>query len=73
MKLLQPEKKLLWGLLIAGVVLVPAGCAKKAPPAAKNKIVRVSLAKMPEMNFRQRIPVHGSVEPVEFAPRSSRT
>ena len=60
-------------LLLAGCMAVSAGCAKKAPPPAKNKIVRVSLAKMPELDFRQRIPVQGTVEPVEFAALSSRT
>ncbi|MBR2642571.1 MAG: efflux RND transporter periplasmic adaptor subunit [Lentisphaeria bacterium] len=60
-------------LLLAGLALAPAGCAKKAPPAAKNKVVRVTLAKMPQMDFRQRIPVQGTVEPVEFASLSSRT
>lgn len=74
MKLRQPVWKLsAWGLLIAGLTLVPTGCAKKSRPAAKNKIVRVSLSKMPEKNFRQRIPVQGTVEPVEFAALSSRT
>ncbi len=74
MKLRQSVWKLsAWGLLIAGLMLGTSGCAKKKRPPAKNKIVRVSLAKMPEMNFRQRIPVQGTVEPVEFASLSSRT
>ena len=60
-------------LVLAGSLVISAGCAKKAPPPAKNKIVRVSLAKMPEKDFCQRIPVQGTVEPVEFAALSSRT
>ena len=61
------------GLLAAGLALSFAGCGRKAPPPARNKIVRVSLSKMAERNFRQRIPVQGTVEPVEFAALSSRT
>lgn len=61
------------GLLLPGLLLVSAGCSKKAPPPAKNKIVRVTLAPMHKQAFRQRIPVQGTVEPVEFAALSSRT
>lgn len=60
-------------LAAAGMFFGVAGCGKKNTAGKQNKVVRVSLAQLTEQDFKQRIPVQGTVEPVEFAALSSRT
>ncbi len=65
--------KFLCLVLTACLVLELAGCGKKKQRPGSNKVIRVSTALMIERNFCQRIPVQGTVWPIQFAVLSSRT
>lgn len=61
--------KLSW--MMAVVMLVAAGCSKEQKKV-EEKITRVGIAPLQKRVFQQRIPLQGTIEPVEHAVISAR-
>ncbi len=57
--------------LLAGVLFLAAGCEKKEVKT-EEKVTRVTLSQLERRTFQQRIPVQGTVQPVEFATISAK-
>lgn len=57
--------------LLAGILFFAAGCEKKQERSGE-KTTRVTLAQLEKRTFQMRIPVQGTVQPVEFATISAK-
>ncbi|MBR7121477.1 MAG: efflux RND transporter periplasmic adaptor subunit [Lentisphaeria bacterium] len=57
--------------LLAGILFLAAGCEKQQV-RTEEKTTRVTLANLEKRIFQQRIPVQGTIQPVEFATISAK-
>lgn len=60
-----------WSLLAVSVLFLAAGCEKPLAKT-KEKTTRVHISGLQKQVFRQRIPLQGTVQPVEFATISAK-
>lgn len=60
-----------WSLMLAAAVIFTAGCDKKVVKTGE-KTTRVHVSKMEKRLFQERIPLQGTVQPVEFAVISAK-
>ena len=59
-------------LCLAAAVLFAAGCSEKKSLSFEEKTTRVHISKLQKMVFRHKIPLQGTVMPVEFATISAK-
>jgi multidrug resistance efflux pump len=59
-------------LCLAAAVLFAAGCSEKKSLSFEEKTTRVNISKLQKMVFRHKIPLQGTVMPVEFATISAK-
>lgn len=60
-----------WSVLVLSALIFAAGC-EKAVVQTREKTTRVNILSLQKRMFRHRIPVQGTVQPVEFAVISSK-
>lgn len=60
-----------WPILAVSALLLAAGCEKPVAKT-KEKTTRVNISQLQKRVFRQRIPLQGTVQPVEFATISAK-
>lgn len=60
-----------WSILAVSALLLAAGCEKPVAKT-KEKTTRVNISQLQKRVFRQRIPLQGTVQPVEFATISAK-
>ncbi|MBQ4329665.1 MAG: HlyD family efflux transporter periplasmic adaptor subunit [Lentisphaeria bacterium] len=60
-----------WSILAVSALLLAAGCEKPVMQT-KEKTTRVNISKLQKRIFRQRIPLQGTIQPVEFATISAK-
>ena len=59
-------------LCLAAAVLFAAGCSEKKSLSFEEKTTRVHISKLQKMVFRHKIPLQGTVQPVQFATISAK-
>lgn len=58
--------------VLGSALLFGAGCSRAEPKKSAEREVRVTVQPLTKRTFRERIPVQGTVEPVEFATISAK-
>ena len=64
--------RLFAGLLFSGLLLISAGCGKKAKNVKSERVTRVTVEQVQKRVLRQQIPVQGIVTPVQYATLSAK-